>query len=69
MEIYINAGDNRHQTFFTYEAVDDRYGEKGSQIALLFNRKSVMSGTFAILIIFYKVLLRKPLMSSSAEKK
>ena len=39
------------------------------QIALNFNRKAEMSGTFDILIIFYKVLLRKHLMSSSTEKK
>jgi len=40
-------------------------GMKEIQIAELFNRRTVMSGTFAVFIIFYKVLLRRCLMSSA----
>jgi len=38
------------------------------QAALLCNKKSVMTGTFAILINLYKVLLRKHPMSSCTVK-
>jgi len=65
MEININAGVIRRRTFFTHGSVDDRQREEVRQVVVLF---TIMSGTYAILIIFYKVLLRKPLMSSSAEK-